>query len=196
MRSAMKNYVLFVLVLLFQISCGGNNQDSSKVAQKGPSPNFAAKSKLDSSVFGNSVKIKEYLRKIDPLIVEYSQIQSKIYGVMGSSGVFTGRNLGQITKDQKPRLLELSEKLEAIEPPPLIAPFHNDFAHLLVLRLSAFDAAIQALEIEDASGDTSAFSEVSLKFALSEEQIVKLNQQMQEINESLLSIEQNRIATP
>ena len=196
MRSTMKKNILLMSVLVFQISCGENNQDSSKVTQKGPSPNFSAKSKLDSSVFGNTEKIKEYLRKIDPLIVEYSQIQSKIYGAMGSSGVFTGRNLGQITKDQKPRLIKLSEKLDSIEPPPLIAPFHSDFVQLLILRLSAFDAAIQASELENATGDTSVFSEVSKKFALSEEQIVKLNEQMQEINESLLSNDENRIATP
>ena len=192
----MVNYILFMSVLLFQISCGNNNQDSSNVTQKGPAPNFANKSDLDSTEYGNTEQIKEYLRKIDPLIVEYSQIQSKIYTVMGSSGVFTGSNLGQITKAQKPALLKLSSNLSDIEPPPLIAPFHSDFVHLLDLRISAFDSAIQAREMEDASGDTSVFHEVRKKFALSEKQIIKLNKQMQEINESLVSSEENRITVP
>jgi len=192
----MFKYLSYLLIFFLHISCGNNNENSNTVQQKGPTPNFVEESDKNSGPYGTKESIEEYLNKIEPLIKKYSQIQNEIYTAMGSSGVFTGGNLARKTKEQKPALLEVSNKLEIIDPPPLITPFHNDFKRLLVLRISAFDAAIQAHELEKTTGDTSAFTEVTNKFALSEEQIVKLNDQMLKINESLFQNKDNKIATP
>ena len=192
----MLKHLVYLLIFFLQISCGNNNENSNTVQQNGPTPNFVDESDKNSGSYGPKESIEEYLKKIEPLIKEYSQIQNEIYTAMGSSGVFTGSNLARKTKEEKPALLEVSNKLEIIDPPPLIAPFHNDFKRLLVLRISAFDAAIQAHELEKTTGDTSAFTEVTNKFALSEEQIVKLNDQMLKINESIFSNKENKIATP
>jgi hypothetical protein len=192
----MLKYLGYLLIFVFQISCGNNNENSNNVQQNGPTPNFVDESDKNSGSYGTKESIEEYLNKIEPLIKKYSQIQNEIYTAMGSSGVFTGSNLARKTKEQKPALLEVSNKLEIIDPPPLIAPFHNDFKRLLALRISAFDAAVQAHELEKTTGDTSAFTEVTNKFALSEEQIVKLNDQMLKINESLFPNKENKIATP
>tara|TARA_B100000579_G_scaffold398928_1_gene379508 strand:- start:327 stop:905 length:579 start_codon:yes stop_codon:yes gene_type:complete len=192
----MSKYLLPLLVFFLSISCGNKNEKSDIVVQKGSTPNFVDDSDKNSGSYGTRESIEEYLNKIEPLIKRYSQIQNEIYSAMGSSGVFTGRNLAIKTKEQKPALLEVANKLQMIDSPPLIAPFHKDFKHLLVLRISAFDAAIRAHELENTTGDTSAFTEVTNKFALSEEQIVKLNDQMLKINESLLPKKENKIATP
>ncbi|MEE3234545.1 MAG: hypothetical protein VX294_10290 [Candidatus Latescibacterota bacterium] len=191
----MLKYLYFLSILLL-IGCGKNNQDSSVVEQSGPTPNFENESITNSSEYGSNESIKEYLANIEPLIKGYSQIQSEIYSARGSSGVFTGKNLGQKTKEQKPALVEVSDKLEEIEPPPLISPFHNEFKRLLALRISAFDAAIKAAQLEEASGDTAGFIEVTEKFALSDKQIAKLNDQMQKIRKALRPNEEKNLATP
>jgi len=191
----MLKYLYFLSILLL-IGCGKNNQDSSVVEQSGPTPNFENESITNSSEYGSNESIKEYLANIEPLIKGYSQIQSEIYSARGSSGVFTGKNLGQKTKEQKPALVEVSDKLEEIEPPPLISPFHNEFKRLLALRISAFDAAINAAQLEEASGDTAGFIEVTERFALSDKQIVKLNDQMQKIRKALRPNEEKNLATP
>lgn len=191
----MLKYLYFLSILLL-IGCGKNNQDSSVVEQSGPTPNFENESITNSSEYGSNESIKEYLANIEPLIKGYSQIQSEIYSARGSSGVFTGKNLGQKTKEQKPALVEVSDKLEEIEPPPLISPFHNEFKRLLALRISAFDAAIKAAQLEEASGDTAGFIEVTEKFDLSDKQIFILNDQMQKIRNALRPNEENNLATP
>ena len=191
-----KNTIL-ILIILNQINCSENKPDSNVGEQSGPTPNFVDGSSSDSGVYGSKVEIEEYLNKIDPLIKRYGQIQAEIYSVMGSSGVFTGSNLGRKTKEQKPALLEVSSNLNTIEPPPLISPFHDDFKHLLVLRIDAFDAAIRAQEMENTSGDTSAFKDVTEKFALSDKQIVKLNDQIKKITDTLTpNSEKQKLASP
>ena len=192
----LKNTILLLLILT-HINCSENKPDSNVVEKNGPTPNFVDDSDFDSGVYGSRVEIEEYLNKIDPLIKRYGQIQAEIYSVMGSSGVFTGSNLGRKTKEQKPALLEVSNELNTIVPPPLISPFHDDFKHLLVLRIDAFDAAIRAQEMENTSGDTSAFKDVTDKFSLSDKQIIKLNDQIKKITDSMTpNSEKEKLATP
>lgn len=193
----MYKYTILLLIVVNQINCSEKKTDSNVGQQSGSAPNFVDGSSSDSGIYGSKVEIEDYLNKIDPLIKRYGEIQAEIYSVMGSSGVFTGSNLGRKTKEQKPALLDVSSKLNTIVPPPLISPFHDDFKHLLALRIDAFDAAIRAHEMENTSGDTSAFEDVTEKFALSDKQIVKLNDQIKKITDTLTpNSEKQKIASP
>ncbi len=87
--------------------------------------------------------MQAYLQSIGPFVQQISQLQA-VYETALASGSGdsadrrgTGRNLAARAKEASPQLQQLLQTFDAVEPPPLLAPFHRDVRKLINLRLDA-----------------------------------------------------------
>ena len=106
---------------------------------------------------------------------------------MGSSGRGTGKNLAPAATVAKDQLNTILEKVNAVNPPPLLALFHRDMKKLIGLRLGAYDATISGWKLEqDGSDFRGHYDGAQDKYQLANEIIVSLNGQMEKILKAAL----------
>jgi len=170
-------------VVLLLVACG--QQDGE---EKEPSP---------STPFGSQDAVQAYLAQIDPFINEIGQIHARWEEALGSRGEGTlerqgtGRNLAATAAKVEPEMKQLLARVDEIEPPPLLVPFHRDTRKLVVLRLEAYAATQEGWQAESEERDFQAAYEVAQnKVREANEHIHSLNRQMQQIRQALQKVQQ------
>ena len=170
------------LILLLLIACGG--QEEEEGSKKTSPPSWA------NTPYGSVEEVKSYFDAIEPFVREISAIQSEVDSQAGSSGKGTGANLGPVASAAEPRLRQLLEDLELVQPPPLLAPFHRDTKKLMLLRLGGCAAIVKGwqLEVAGSEGFQRHYDEATARFADANSLIGRLNLQKRSINESILEV--------
>ena len=134
LRRLLTTTTTLVVTTIFS-ACGGAGDES----QDSDSP--------PETTFGSAADVSGYLSAVGPFIQRIGAIQVAVDEVLGSSGRGTGKNLAPAATIAKDQLNTVLEKVSAVSPPPLLAPFHRDMKKLIALRLEAYDATITGWEL-------------------------------------------------
>ena len=177
-----------LLTLFFALSCGNTDEESATDSQsQSPSVDMTA-----ATAYGSVAEVSAYLDTINPHIDTIGQLQRDYEQALASSrqGASerrgTGRNLAEKAAAVRPGLQAELDALDAIQPPPLLAPFHRDTRKMLVTRIEALARVIAGWELEQAGGDyEAAYREAEAKYETANQLILQLNTQMNRINTSL-----------
>lgn len=178
-----------LLTLFFALSCGNTDEESATDSQsQSPSVDMTA-----ATAYGSVAEVSAYLGTINPHIETISRLQkdyedqalaSSRQGASERRG--TGRNLADKAVAVQPLMQAELDALGAIQPPPLLAPFHRDTRKMLATRIDALRRVIAGRELQQAGGDyEAAFREAEAKFESANQLILQLNTQMKRINTSL-----------
>lgn len=153
---------------------GDDDQDSQPQAEQ------------PATAYGSTEEVNEYLGAIDPFIQRIGTIQATVDHVLGSSGKGTGENLAPAASDARELLNRLLEEFYAVNPPPLLSPFHRDIKKLITLRLGAYAATIDGWELEQDGGEFRRhYDEAQSNYKEANEVIVGLNGEMAKIHKAL-----------
>jgi hypothetical protein len=178
-----------LLLTFFVLSCGKTEEEASANGQsESAPPDMTA-----STAYGSVAEVSTYLNAINPHIETIGRLQkdyeeqalaSSRQGASERRG--TGRNLAEKAVAVRPRLQSELDALDAIQPPPLLAPFHRDTRKMLAARIDALRHVIAGWELQQAGDDYEvAFREAEAKFESANQLILQLNTQMDRINTSL-----------
>ncbi|MFH1568277.1 MAG: hypothetical protein ABIL09_09795 [Gemmatimonadota bacterium] len=146
--------------------------------------------------FGTPAQVGEYLTRIDPYVQEVGRIEAAVETALSSERAGsaerrgTGSNLADAATRARPQLQRVLEEFDAIEPPPLLAPFHRDVKKLMLVRLEAYATIAAGWEAEQAGREYRTIydrAEAGLRDANG--LIQQLNAQMARINQSLEPIQ-------
>ena len=180
--------LIWAACLLSVAGCGRQEESSSRPEEEIQAP---------QTPYGSVEEVRSYLEKINPYIQEIGRIQAEVDHQVGSSGKATSKNLATAMKEVYPRLREVLENFERIEPPPLLAPFHRDIEKLMLIRLDAYDTTIKGWQEEQKSRNTQWHQEAEAKLKQANELIVQLNAEMKKINDALSAAARpSQLATP
>lgn len=143
--------------------------------------------------YGTVAEVSAYLASMNPYIERISQVQIQYEEALSSAREDaterkgTGRNLAERAASAQPDLRSVLEALDAISPPPLLAPFHRDTRKLVATRLEAYSRTLEGWEAEQAGAEFgAAYRQAEAKLDEANQLILQLNEQMQNINASLL----------
>ena len=177
-----------LLLSLFALSCGKTEEESSA---SNPSESTAVDMSA-STAYGSVAEVIAYLEAINPHVEAIGELQKDYEEALASSrqGASerrgTGSNLAEKAASIRPGLQSELDALNAIQPPPLLAPFHRDTRKMLLIRLDALARTIAGWELEQAGGDYEAvYREAEDKYESANQLILQLNTQMNRINTSL-----------
>jgi len=136
--------------------------------------------------YGSREEAGEYLKAIEPFIQGIGTIQASVDKVLGSSGKGTGENLAPAATAARDQLNQLLEEFNAVQPPPLLAPFHRDIKKLIALRLEAYAATIEGWEFEQRGGDfRGRYDLAQNNYKEANEVILQLNEEVAEIHQAV-----------
>jgi hypothetical protein len=166
-----------------------------------------------STAYGTVEEVSEYLDAINPHVNTIGQLQRDYEQALASSrqgashmetaaGVLefeldgrpyrlrawrgTGRYLAEKAAAVRPGLQAELDALDAIQPPPLLAPFHRDTRKMLITRIDALARVIAGWELEQAGGDyEAAYREAEARYETANQLILQLNTEMNRINTSV-----------
>ena len=177
-----------LLLTFFVLSCGKTEEEASANGQ----PESAPPDMTASTAYGSVAEVSAYLNAINPHIETIGGLQKDYEEALASSrqGASerrgTGRNLAEKAASIRPGLQSELDALDAIQPPPLLAPFHRDTRKMLATRIDALRRVIAGWELEQAGGDHEAvYQEAEDKYESANQLILQLNTQMNRINTSL-----------
>ncbi|MFP6646835.1 MAG: hypothetical protein VCF24_25230 [Candidatus Latescibacterota bacterium] len=177
-----------LLLTFFVLSCGKTEEEASANGQ----PESAPPDMTASTAYGSVAEVSAYLNAINPHIETIGGLQKDYEEALASSrqGASerrgTGRNLAEKAASIRPGLQSELDALDAIQPPPLLAPFHRDTRKMLATRIDALRRVIAGWELEQAGGDCEAvYQEAEDKYESANQLILQLNTQMNRINTSL-----------
>lgn len=177
-----------LLLTFFVLSCGKTEEEASANGQ----PESAPPDMTASTAYGSVAEVSAYLNAINPHIETIGGLQKDYEEALASSrqGASerrgTGRNLAEKAASIRPGLQSELDALDAIQPPPLLAPFHRDTRKMLATRIDALRRVIAGWELEQAGGDYEAvYQEAEDKYESANQLILQLNTQMNRINTSL-----------
>jgi hypothetical protein len=153
---------------------GDDNEDSQPQADQ------------PATAYGSTEEVNEYLGAMDPFIQRIGTIQATVDQVLGSSGKGTGENLAPAASDARELLNQLLEEFDAVNPPPLLSPFHRDIKKLITLRLEAYAATIDGWELEQDGGEFRGhYDQAQGNYKEANDVIVGLNGEMAKIHKVL-----------
>ena len=177
-----------LLLTFFVLSCGKTEEEASANGQ----PESAPPDMTASTAYGSVAEVSAYLNAINPHIETIGGLQKDYEEALASSrqGASerrgTGSNLAEKAASIRPGLQSELDALDAIQPPPLLAPFHRDTRKMLATRIDALRRVIAGWELEQAGGDYEAvYREAEDKYESANQLILQLNTQMNRINTSL-----------
>ena len=137
-------------------------------------------------------EVTTYLASLNPHIQRIGQLQAQYEEALAearqeaSQRKGTGRNLAEKAAAVKPELQAILRALDAIEPPPLLAPFHRDTRKLVATRLEAYGRTVEGWEAEQKGDEfASLYRQGEGKLAEANQIILQLNAHMQQINTAL-----------
>ncbi|SVC59125.1 uncharacterized protein METZ01_LOCUS311979, partial [marine metagenome] len=146
------------MLSLFALSCGKTEEESSA---SNPSESTAVDMSA-STAYGSVAEVVAYLEAINPHVEAIGELQKDYEEALASSrqGASerrgTGRNLAEKAVAVRPRLQSELDALDAIQPPPLLSPFHRDTRKMLATRIDALRRVIAGWELQQAGGDYEA----------------------------------------
>jgi hypothetical protein len=173
-----------LVALVAALGCGSSEEESSQPA---PAVDTSAQ-----TAYGTVEEVSAYLETINPHIRRVGELQqtyetalaSAREGAMDRRG--TGRNLAMKAAEVRPEFKLVMDQLDAIEPPPLLAPFHRDIRKMLTTRMESFARTMEGWEVEQAEGDFEPiYRDAEAKYEAANQQILQLNTQMNRINQSI-----------
>ena len=146
----------------------------------------------EETPYGSLQEVKDYLLTVRPFVEEISMIQQQYEQGLASAGSGselrkgTGRNLAEAAVAIRPRLQNVIEEFEKVEPPPLLAPFHRDMKRLMTARLDAYGSTISGWEAQESgAGDFQAmYRRAETELERANTLILQLNGEMQKISEA------------
>ena len=160
-------------------ACGPGEETADSQAGNDQQP--TSKTSTD---YGSPEEVGEYLKAIEPFIQGIGTIQSSVDKALGSSGKGTGENLAPLATAARDQLNQLLGEFKAVQPPPLLAPFHRDIKKLIALRLEAYAATIEGWELEQGGGDFRG------RYDLAQENYTDANEVILQLNEEVAEIHQ------
>ena len=177
-----------LVLALFALSCGKTDEGSPADEQ----PESTRANMTASTAYGTVEEVSEYLDAINPHVNTIGQLQRDYEQALASSkqGASqrrgTGRNLAEKAAAVRPGLQAELDALDAIQPPPLLAPFHRDTRKMLTTRIDALARVIAGWELEQAGGDyEAAYREAEARYETANQLILQLNTEMNRINTSV-----------
>ena len=166
----LKNYLPAVLLLVLW-GCGHDEKE-------------------EDTPYGSAEEVRQYRERINPLIDELNAIEMEVQETaVGTSGQATAANLAAACERLCERLRAVLAEIEAIEPPPLLAPLHGDVRRLVLLRLEAYTAVLEELEAEVEAAFDQAEEQLRQANALAAE----LNGELEEVDRVLASAKRSQI---
>ncbi|HJP30722.1 MAG TPA: hypothetical protein QGF95_09235 [Candidatus Latescibacteria bacterium] len=189
LRSCIRPVSSFAMVALVVVSCGtADDETTTKAPPESPA--------VDTSVntaYGTVAEVAGYLETVNPHITAFGVLQVEYEEALASSRKGndsrkgTGHNLAMKAASVRPGLQTILEKLDGIEPPPLLAPFHRDTRKMLATRIDALGRTIEGWDVEQAGGAFEAvYAEAEAKYEAANQLILQLNTQMNKINTAML----------
>lgn len=184
----MRKLAAIVLLPLFLLaSCGRQHEETPSA--EAPAADAAATA---VTAYGSVADVTAYLASLNPHIERISQLQGQYEEALAearqeaSQRKGTGRNLADKAAAVKPELQAILKALDAIEPPPLLAPFHRDTRKLVATRLEAYGRTVEGWAAEQKGDEfVSLYRQAEAKLAEANQLILDLNAQMQQINAAL-----------
>jgi hypothetical protein len=162
-----------LVLSLLVLSCGKDEQAQDSAASV-------------QTNYGTVKNVTEYLGAINPHIRMVGQIQQQVDQQVGTSGQATGMNLSQVMVQARPQLEEVKAQLIVMTPPPKLTSLHKDILTMIDLRLEAYSVTIDGWEQEKTGGGIELYEAAQGKLDQANKLILSLNQQMQQINQTLL----------
>lgn len=176
-------YLILLCLTMLLAAC-------AKQEEKTLPPPQAAKE--PSASFGNSQEVTSYLVKINPFIKNVSQLQAEIdQQTLSSSGKATGANLARAMQTAQPQLQTLYDQFNQLEFPPLLADLHQNIEKLMALRLAAYELTIKGHIQESTDKNLDLYDAAQSKLQEANQQILLLNAQLKQINQSLTQVAAN-----
>ena len=127
------------------------------------------------------------MQAVDPHIRQVSELQQRMYEVVGSANMATGQNLAAFITDNN-AISDLQGSIESFDnivPPPLLAPLHRDIEKMLMLRLEAFKLTTAGREAELAKTPGNHYEKAEAKLEEANGITLSLNGRLQEVNLSV-----------
>lgn len=183
----MRKLAAIVLPLFLLASCGRPQEET-------PSADSAAADAVATAgtAYGSVAEVTTYLASLNPHIQRIGQLQAQYEEALAearqeaSQRKGTGRNLADKAAAVKPELQAILRALDAIEPPPLLAPFHRDTRKLVATRLEAYGRTVEGWAAEQKGDEfASLYRQAEAKLDEANQLIIQLNAQMQQINAAL-----------
>ena len=189
-RSTCLPFLLFLLTLA--AACGTSEQ-----GDQAETPAPAAES--PQTAYGSVADVETYLQAINPLVMEHNTLLSKYQEVLASgrddsrNRVATEDNLAAQAAEVKPSLEALLTEFDAVEPPPLLAPFHRDVRKMFVKRIESMTKTMAGWEAKQAGNESdSIYRDAEATYEEANQITLQLNTHMQRINASM----EQAVATP
>lgn len=175
-----------LLAFLAAIGCGRQGDEQAEPAASVPTR------------YGALAAVQEYRQRMTPHIQTVGELQASVERQVGSEGRATSANLARAMGAALPRLEATLAAFDAIEPPPLLLPFHAEVRKLMAARLDAYRLTVEGWERESQSGDTAWQEEVEGRLEEANELILGLNEQLQQIDLALheAAARQPQVAAP
>ncbi|MDA0336220.1 MAG: hypothetical protein O2782_13730 [bacterium] len=176
-----------LLVALFTIACGPSEDEPTAQAPSTKLIDLTA-----STMYGSVADVTGYLDAINPYILRIGALQQEYEAALASSrqGAAdrrgTGRNLAAQAEAVRPGFQTVFDELDAVQPPPLLAPFHRDTRKMLAARIEALERTIEGWDVEQKGGDFEpVYRDAEAKYEAANQLILQLNTQMNRINNDL-----------
>ena len=178
-------YLTVFVLITAMIGCGAEQEPPPPPPEPTATP------------FGAIEEVEKYMQAIDPYIRQVSDIQSKMYEVVGTSNVATGQNLAQFIVDTEAieGLQTSIESFNGIVPPALLAPLHRDIEKMLVLRLEGFKLTLQGREAEATKSPGDQYTQATGKLEEANAITIGLNDRLKEVNQAVHSIREQQQAS-
>jgi hypothetical protein len=172
-----------LLLALLVNACGKTEEE--------PPPQTESQSidTAQSTAYGSLADVSAYLEQINPHILQIGTLQMEYEEALASAKQGTadrrgtGHNLAVKAAAVEPGFQAILEDLEAIQPPPLLAPFHRDTRKMLTARIEALTRTMEGWDVEQQGGDFEAvYRDAEAKYEAANQLILQLNTQMNKIN--------------
>lgn len=180
--------ILATLILATaMVACGPSEDDKPAVATPPANVDMTAE-----TAYGTIAAVTGYLETINPHILKIGDLQKQYEDALASArqGAAdrrgTGRNLAARAAQVRPEFQLVLDELDAVQPPPLLAPFHRDTRKMLAARIDALARTMEGWEVEQAGGDFAPiYRDAEAKYEAANQLILQLNTQMNRINASV-----------
>lgn len=173
-----------MLLATILVACGTSEEEAA-------APPPAAVDTSTETAYGTIADVTGYLEKMNPHILRIGELQQDYENALASARqgatdrLGTGRNLAAKAAEVQPAFQQVLDDLDAVQAPPLLAPFHRDTRKMLTARIEALARTMEGWEVEQAKGDFEpVYRDAEAKYEAANQLILQLNTQMNRINDS------------